>query len=516
MSRHPRRTRTVVAAATSVAIAGLLSPVGALAQPAQEPATDTAPAQDGALIISEYIEGTSNNKGLEVYNAGDAEVDLAGYHLQGYQNGNTTVGYTVALDGALAPGDVHVVAHPQAAFADEADQTAQLQFNGDDVVALGTTEGATLDSIGQIGDQPSGGWGSGDFTTENNTMRRMADICVGDTDPHDAYDPVTEWDGFPVDTFDGLGEHTAECVPAGPLEPVINEFSASTTGDDVEFLEVYGEPESDYSDLSILQVKADVPHVQAGEVLSVHPVGSTDADGFWSADLSTNTLQNGSISLLLVSGSTAEPGTVVDTDQDGTIDAPAWEELLDDLALVDGDEDDLAYSTTVLEPGFDGNTFPVGGASRIPDGADTDTSADWVRNDFNLAGIGGEGTPEPGQAWNTPGEPNEVYEEELPPPGGVCGDPATLIGAVQGPGDATPIPGELVTVEGVVTGDFQEGGFDGFFVQDDGDDDPATSDGIFVYAPGGDEVELGDLVRVTGTANEFNGKTQLSTPAEEG
>lgn len=517
MSLHPRRTRAAVAATASVAIAGLISPIGAQAQPAPEPggAPGTAPAADHALIISEYIEGTSNNKGLEIYHTGTEEVDLSDYRIQGYQNGNTSVNYTVPLTGTLAPGEVHVVAHPSAAFASEADQTAQLQFNGDDVVVLVGTEDEFVDSIGRIGEQPDGGWGSGDFTTENNTMRRMVDICEGDTDPTDAYDPVTEWDGFPVDTFDGLGEHTAECVPAGPQAPVINEFSASTTGDDVEFLEVYGEPEADYSELSILQVKADVPHNQTGQVLSVHEVGTTDVDGFWSTDLATDTLQNGSISLLLVSGSTAEVGTVLDTDQDGTIDQPAWEELLDDVAIVDGDDGDLAYSETVLEPEFDGAPYAPGAASRIPDGTDTDTTADWVRNDFNLAGIGGEGTPEPGQAWNTPGAPNEVYEEELPPPGGVCGDPATLIGAVQGPGETTPIPGEIVTIEGIVVGDFQEGGFNGFFVQDEGDDDPATSDGIFIYAPNGPEVEVADQVRVTGTAAEFEGKTQLTSPTYE-
>lgn len=92
-----------------------------------------------------------------------------------------------------------------------------------------------------------------------------------------------------------------------------------------------------------------------------------------------------------------------------------------------------------------------------------------------------------------------------------CGTPAThQIAQVQGDGDATPVKGQTVRVDGVVTGDFQ--GADqlkGFFVQDPTpDDDPATSDGLFVYSA--QEVKPGDRVLVTGKAVEFNGLTELS------
>ena len=66
----------------------------------------------------------------------------------------------------------------------------------------------------------------------------------------------------------------------------------------------------------------------------------------------------------------------------------------------------------------------------------------------------------------------------------VCGDPATLVSAVQGPGNTSPIVGQVVTVEGVVVGDFQEGTeLNGFFVQEenaDFDGDVNTSEGVFV------------------------------------
>ncbi|WP_072312686.1 ExeM/NucH family extracellular endonuclease [Agrococcus sp. Marseille-P2731] len=92
-----------------------------------------------------------------------------------------------------------------------------------------------------------------------------------------------------------------------------------------------------------------------------------------------------------------------------------------------------------------------------------------------------------------------------------CESQAMAIGAVQGSGEATPLAGQTVVVRGTVVGDWQVGGFNGFTVQDAGDGDAATSDGIFVYAPGAAEVAEGDAVTVSGVAGEHFGMTQLSS-----
>ena len=122
------------------------------------------------------------------------------------------------------------------------------------------------------------------------------------------------------------------------------------------------------------------------------------------------------------------------------------------------------------------------------------------------------------------------------------GEVVTAIHRIQGEGDSSPLVGQTVTVEGVVVGDFQdeaddgsdaglEGGSDeddgdlgGFYVQEeagDADDDPATSEGLFVYAPDLDptSVSVGDRVRVTGQVTEYetsNGSslTQLADVTE--
>lgn len=93
----------------------------------------------------------------------------------------------------------------------------------------------------------------------------------------------------------------------------------------------------------------------------------------------------------------------------------------------------------------------------------------------------------------------------------------TLIGDVQGTGPASPFEGQTVTVRGVVTGDFQDFDADdtanlgGFYIAGEPDDDPESSDGIFVFEGNarGADVNVGDDVTVTGEVVEFFGETQL-------
>lgn len=99
----------------------------------------------------------------------------------------------------------------------------------------------------------------------------------------------------------------------------------------------------------------------------------------------------------------------------------------------------------------------------------------------------------------------------------------TPIAAVQGTGDATPILGQTVTVEGVVTGYYgQPSNYRGLYLQTAGsggaaaDATPGASDGVFVYFNAANPaVAVGDLIQVTGVAGENGSQTQVSatTPA---
>jgi predicted extracellular nuclease len=98
--------------------------------------------------------------------------------------------------------------------------------------------------------------------------------------------------------------------------------------------------------------------------------------------------------------------------------------------------------------------------------------------------------------------------------GTIVNDDITFIHDVQGNGAATPIPGATVTVEGIVTADFQGTNIQGFFLQEeetDADADPNTSEGIFVFCGGcPTPVAEGQRVKATGTVSEFNNLTEIT------
>ena len=295
--------------------------------------------------------------------------------------------------------------------------------------------------------------------------------------------------------------------------PVINEFVFNHTGSDTnEFVEVFGAADTDYSALTLLEIEGDSGSTP-GVIDGVFPLGATDANGFWTTGFLSNELENGSVTLLLVDGFSGSAGDDLDADDDGALDAAPWNAVLDAVAVYDGDSGDGLYAGVVLEPYFDGVSFTPGGASRIPNGVDTDTASDWMRNDYGGAGLPGfGGDPALGEALNTPGAPNEAFE---PNPFGACGDAATFVHAIQGAGFASPEVGNIHVVEGVVVGDFQDTatGLRGFFLQEedaDVDGDSATSEGIFVFDNGfGVDVNVGDIVRVQGSVSEFFGLTEL-------
>ncbi|MDX9751517.1 MAG: lamin tail domain-containing protein, partial [Flavobacteriales bacterium] len=174
--------------------------------------SNAVPATD--LFISEYIEGSGNNKYIEVFNGTGTTVDLSDYEVLVFFNGSPTAGNTIPLIGTLADGDVHVLAHNSADITGApVDQTAGnlLNFNGDDAVALWKISTASyVDIFGTIGEDPGSAWTGGGLSTVNRTLVRKSDVTGGvTTNPGSGFPTlVTEWDGFPEDNIDDLGSHT--------------------------------------------------------------------------------------------------------------------------------------------------------------------------------------------------------------------------------------------------------------------------------------------------------------------
>ena len=206
----------------------------------------SARAAPTELFFSEYIEGTSNNKALEIFNGTGAPINLAanGYSIQMFFNGSGAAGLTILLTGTVAPGDVYVVAQSAASpvIIAQADQTnGSGWFNGDDAVLL--LKGATvIDSIGQRGVDPGTEWGSGLTSTADNTLRRKAAIEAGDPEPGDAFDPAVQWDGFATDDFTGLGAHFVSTDAAPQVSSTTPAAGATGVAVNADMTVTFSEP----------------------------------------------------------------------------------------------------------------------------------------------------------------------------------------------------------------------------------------------------------------------------------
>ena len=294
---------------------------------------------------------------------------------------------------------------------------------------------------------------------------------------------------------------------AAETTPLFNEFVVNHTGTDFnEYVEIEGEPNTSYFDVWVLSIEGDVNAPQ-GRIDAAARFGTSDARGLITTRYQNNGFENGSNTLLLVDNFTGSVGDNVDPGGTGSITAVFWDKLLDSLALFDGDEGDLVYSDLIFEAGFGNNPFPVGGASRFPDGDGNSTLADWVRNDFDAEGIPGfNGDLDPdSEALNTPAAPNlRNYAS-----GGGAAPSGLSIHDVQGTSHRSAFEGQAVTgVEGVVTAIDNSPSFArGFYMQEPHPDrDKRSSEGIFVLTgstrPGDLGIAPGALVEVDGVVEE--------------
>jgi len=188
-------------------------------------------AMAGGLFFSEYCEGSSNNKYVEIYNATGADVDLSTVTVKLYSNGGVTPGNTFTGTGTLAAGDVYVIRNSSAnatiqAFSDAV--STITFFNGDDALTL-EVNSVVVDVIGFVGIDPGSSWVMGGDASGalDNTCVRNSNICDGFV-PVDLNDwnanGSLEWTAYPMDTFTYGGSHTAFCG-GGNVPPAIGAIS---------------------------------------------------------------------------------------------------------------------------------------------------------------------------------------------------------------------------------------------------------------------------------------------------
>jgi len=214
-----------------------------------------AQAQCSGLFFSEYVEGSNNNKALEIYNPTANPITINGdYRIIRYNNG-TAAGVAEANPQAtvvlgqhtIQPYDVWVLVidkrNPLGTAAEtpvdaglqavadtfvcpDYNVSYALYHNGNDALSLQRNVGGNWvyqDIIGEIGFDPVNSWSDcppffdgscGAYYTKDQTLIRKSSIQGGYSANPSPFDATQTWDSLPNNTFSMLGFHNCNCDPA--------------------------------------------------------------------------------------------------------------------------------------------------------------------------------------------------------------------------------------------------------------------------------------------------------------
>ena len=152
------------------------------------------------LLFSEYIEGSGNNKALEIANNTGASVSLSAYTIKKQTNGAGSWSTGLALSGTLASGSKFTIVNSSMASscyptssANISTTATELTFNGNDAVGL-FKNGVLIDIIGTFNG------GTANFAIDV-TLRRKSTV----TAPSTTFNLTSQWDSFTTDTCSNLG-----------------------------------------------------------------------------------------------------------------------------------------------------------------------------------------------------------------------------------------------------------------------------------------------------------------------
>lgn len=176
------------------------------------------------LFFSQYVDGSANNKAVQIYNPTQSTIDLSQYQILQCINGGPTTS-VFNLSGMLQPGHVYVAANSAAGSAvlGAANSTSGFfNFDGNDALAL-IHNTDTIDIIGELRVDPgANGWAVDTGTTVNHTLIRSRYFYNGDVNWSSA---VRGWKAYPNDMFDSLSSH--HIAPCGTIEPATIQFIGS-------------------------------------------------------------------------------------------------------------------------------------------------------------------------------------------------------------------------------------------------------------------------------------------------
>jgi len=460
------------------------------------------------LYFSEYVEGSSNNKALEIYNPTSETVDLSQYGIAININGGSWQDPD-PLTGILDPGDVYVIIHPgfnfslidSAAVVDTIWGIFATNHNGNDGRALAKLiEGSWdenftssfIDVIGYNDGDPGDGWDVAGVTaaTKDHTLIRKAAIPIGNTDFTESAGTSaenSEWRVFDQNFFTNLGYATPDAssrtnILGFVLKDTLGNNITDNTIIDTMAYSVDVEIPFGYGSV----IDSLVPEIILSEGATSYPASGDTVD-FTSTVILTVTAEDKLtfhdwfINVTVASAKSNETkivsftvngqvgNTVIDT---ANYTVTAEVEYLTDLTALTPEIEISSYAKIAPLSGVTQDfTYPVVYTVTAEDGT---TIQEWIITIF----------------------------EEIIPYMSIYGIQYTT----ETSGDSPHI-NEQVRVSGIVTAiDIYQDDFKGYFLQDSS----STWNGIYVYDPDRDTTELGDSLTIVATVAEYNNVTQAS------
>ncbi|MEA2002180.1 MAG: ExeM/NucH family extracellular endonuclease [Actinomycetota bacterium] len=452
-------------------------------------ANDCPPPPAPEMVINEIMQNPSAvadsaGEWFELFNPTGADIDINGWTIAD----NDTDSHLISNGGPLlVPAGGHLVLGNNTDSVTNGGVTVAYSYGGSWFLGNSGDEAVLLDDTLVEIDRVE--WDNGaTFPDPNGASMALNNPANDNNDGTNWCTAATPYGAGDLGTPGAAND----CPPPPEPSVVINEVDADTPGTDaLEFMELFDGGAGNTSLDGLVVVFYNGNGDASYNAIDLDGF-STDASGYFtlgnagvipapSIVFGSNGIQNGADAVALYSGDAASfpDGTAVTTT--GLLDAIVYD-------TNDGDDAGLLALLNAGQPQVN-----EGGAG------DKDNHS----NQRCPNGTGG--------ALNT-----SSYEQWAPTPAAenTCTTPPavpTFIHDIQGSGFASGMIGAAVTIEGIVVGDFQGdvlfgSQLNGYFVQEeevDYDADPLTSEGIFVFAPGGAAVAEGDLVRVTGTVSEF-------------
>ena len=197
-------------------------------------------SQCNELFISEYIEGSGNNKAIEIYNPTPDSIELLKYAIRRYSNG--AVDYTAGGSTSLGTSQMRFIrslgtfvlvngqttsstnspsCDPELqALGNQLDGSypAPTYMNGNDAIVL-TKSDVIVDIFGKTGEDPGTAWSTefpytanaGTWITKDHTMIRKSSVQTGVSVNPDFFDPMAQYDTLSKDIWTNLGTHDCVC-----------------------------------------------------------------------------------------------------------------------------------------------------------------------------------------------------------------------------------------------------------------------------------------------------------------